>query len=131
MDNTINSRDDIPKYITLGETVFCQKDPSKGNAVDNYRPIFCFPLMWKLMTGSIAENVYNFLMWMTTYQSKKRMQEKSRGTKDQLSIDKMILCDFRKRNTNLGIVWIDYKKAYEMVPCSWNSYKCLTTYFNS
>ena len=43
--------------MTLVKTVFCQKDPSKGNAVDNCRPISCLPLMWKLMTGSIS----NFL----------------------------------------------------------------------
>ena len=43
--------------MTLVKTVLCQKDPSKGNAVDNCRPISCLPLMWKLMTGSIS----NFL----------------------------------------------------------------------
>ena len=47
--------------MTFGKTVLCQKDPSKGNAVDNYRPISCLPLMWKLMTGTIAESIYNFL----------------------------------------------------------------------
>ena len=46
------------------------------------------------------------------------MQEKSRGTKDQLLIDKTILRDCKKRHTNLGMAWIDYKKAY-MVPHSW------------
>ena len=39
----------------------CQKDPSKGNAVDNYRSISCLPLMWKLMAGTIAESIYHFL----------------------------------------------------------------------
>ena len=47
------------------------------------------------------------------------MQEKSRGTKDQLLINKTILRDCRKRHTNLGMIWIDYKKAYDMVPHSW------------
>ena len=61
MDNIISNRDDIPKWTTLGKTVLCQKDPSKGNAVDNYRPILCLPLMWKLMTGTAAESIYNFL----------------------------------------------------------------------
>ena len=42
---------DIPKWMTTGKTILCQKDPDKGNAVDNYRPISCLPLMWKLMTG--------------------------------------------------------------------------------
>ena len=31
----------------------------------------------------------------------------------------MILRDCRKRHTNLGMAWIDYKKAYDMVPHSW------------
>ena len=47
--------------MPLGKMALCQKDPSKRNAVDNYRPISCFPIMWKLMTGTIAERIYNFL----------------------------------------------------------------------
>ena len=61
MDNIISNAKDIPKSVTLGKTVLCQKDPSKGNTVDNYRPISCLPLMWKLMTGTIPESIYNFL----------------------------------------------------------------------
>ena len=45
MENIISNRKSIPKWITLGKMVICQKDPSKGNAVDNYRPILCLPLM--------------------------------------------------------------------------------------
>ena len=47
------------------------------------------------------------------------MQEKSRETKDQLLIDKMILRDCRKRHTNRKMAWIDYKKVYDMAPHSW------------
>ena len=45
MDNIISNPEDIPKWMTLGKTVLCQKHPSKGHAVDNYRPISCLPLM--------------------------------------------------------------------------------------
>ena len=45
IDNIISSTEDIPKWMTLGKTALCQKDPSKGNAVDNYRPVSCLPLM--------------------------------------------------------------------------------------
>ena len=31
----------------------------------------------------------------------------------------MILRDCRKKHKNLGMAWIDYKKAYDMVPHSW------------
>ena len=38
-----------------------RKNLSKGYAVDNYRPISCLPLMWKLKTGTIPESIHNFL----------------------------------------------------------------------
>ena len=61
MDNIISNREDIPKWMTLGNTALCQKDPSKGYPVDKYRSISCLTLVWKLMTGTIAESIYNFL----------------------------------------------------------------------
>ena len=60
MDNIISNAEDIPKWMIVGKTVLCQEDPSKGNAIDNYRPISCLPLIWKLITGTIAESIYNF-----------------------------------------------------------------------
>ena len=64
-DNIINHKEGIPKWMNewkLCEVVLCQKDPSKGNAIDNYRPISCFPLISKLMAGTIAvRSIYNFL----------------------------------------------------------------------
>ena len=119
MDNIISNSDGIPKWMTLGRKVLFQKDPSKGNAVDNYRQISCLPLVWKLMTGTIAESIYNFLDVNDKLPVKQKgCRRKSRGIKDQLLIDKTILRDCRKRHTNLGMKWIDYKKAYDMVPHS-------------
>ena len=119
MDNIISNREDIPKWVTLAKMVLCQKDPSKGNAGDNYRPISCLLLMWKLMTRTIAGSVYNFLDVNNKLPvEQKGYKKKSRGTKDQLLIDKTIMRDCRKRHANLGMAWIDYKKAY-MAPHSW------------
>ena len=57
---------------------------------------------------------------MISYQlNKKRCKKKSRWTKDQLLIDRTVLRDCRKRHTNLGMEWIDYKKAYDMAPHYW------------
>ena len=120
MDNIISNAEDIQKWMTLGKTVLCQKDPSKGNAADNYRPISCLPLMWKLMTRTVAESTYSFLDVNDKLPiEQKGCTKESRGTKDQLLIDKTILCDCRKRHTNLGVAWIDYKKVYDMVSHSW------------
>ena len=38
-----------------------QKDRSKGNVASNYRPITCLSLMWKLLTGVIADQIYAHL----------------------------------------------------------------------
>ena len=52
-------------------------------------------------------------------EEQKGCRRKSRGTKDQLLIDKAVLKDCRKRRTNLAMAWIDYRKAYDFVPHSW------------
>ena len=54
MNRILIGEDDLPEWMTHGHTVLCQKDPRKGNTADNYRPITCLPLMWKLLTGVIA-----------------------------------------------------------------------------
>ena len=49
----------------------------------------------------------------------KGCRKRSRGTKDQLLIDKAILEDSEHKHRNLAMAWVDYKKAYDMVPHSW------------
>ena len=44
---------------------------------------------------------------------------KTKCTKDQLLIDKAIMENFRRRKVGLSMIWIDYQKAYDMVPHSW------------
>ena len=111
---------DLPEWMTHGRTVLCQKDPRKGNTADNYRPITCFLLMWKLLTGVIAKEMYNYLEREKILpEEQKGCRKESRGTKDQLLIDKTVLKDCRKRHTNLSMAWVDYRKAYDLVPHSW------------
>ena len=51
----------VPSWLTKGRTSLLQKDKSKGNVASNYRPITCLPLMWKLLTGVIADWIYAHL----------------------------------------------------------------------
>ena len=62
MNDMINSTKNIPDWLTKGRTVVCQKDSQTGNAVDNFRPISCLPLMWNLMTGIISDVLYEFIV---------------------------------------------------------------------
>ena len=76
--------------------------------------------MWKLLTGVIAGEMYNYLEREKIHpEEQKGFKRESRGTKDQLLIDKTVLKDCRKRHTNLSMAWIDYRKAYDLVPHSW------------
>ena len=51
----------VLSWLTRGRTSLLQKDKSKGNVASNYRPITCLPLMWKLLTGVIADQMYAHL----------------------------------------------------------------------
>ena len=51
MNSILMGEKNLPEWMTHGRTVLCQKDPTKGNAAESYRPIPCLPLMWKLLTG--------------------------------------------------------------------------------
>ena len=128
VNDMINGNVEVPDWLTKGRTVLCQKDSSKGNDVGNFRPISCLPLMWKLMTSIISDNIYKFLDENQMLpDEQKGCRRESRGTKDQLIIDKTILRDCKKRHKNLAMAWVDYKKAYDMVPHSW-IIECLKLY---
>ena len=51
----------VPMWMTKEGTILMQKDKEKGNSASNYRPTTCLPLVWKLLTGVIAEENYGFL----------------------------------------------------------------------
>ena len=114
--------------MTKGRTLLILKDVTKGNIPSNYRPITCLPLMWKLLTGMISEEIYAFLRDRNLLpEEQKGCRKKVRGTHDLLFIDKMVLRHARTNQRNLAMTWIDYKKAYDMVPHSWRE-ECLNTF---
>ena len=111
---------EVPSWMVKGRTVLIQKDPSKGKIASNYRPIACLPLMWKLLTGVFSEKLYKHLVDNNLLpDEQKGCRKRSRGTKDQLLIDKTILREVKRVKRNLAVGWIDYRKAYDMVPHSW------------
>ena len=51
----------MPSWLTRGKTSLLQKHRSKSNVANNYRPITCLPLIWKLLTDVIADQIYAHL----------------------------------------------------------------------
>ena len=75
MNKILMGEDSPPAWMTYGRTVLCQKDPRRGKVAENYRRITCLPLMWKLLTGMIAEETYNYL------EREKLLPEEQKGCK--------------------------------------------------
>ena len=61
INRILMGEDDLPERMAHCRTVLCQKDLRKGNTAHGYRPITCLPLIWKLLTGVIAEEMCNYL----------------------------------------------------------------------
>ena len=113
--------------MTKGKTALIQKDPSKGTAPNIYRPITCLPMMWKILTAQIREEIYYSLTSGRLFpDEQKGCCKRFRGTEELLYIDQHILNKSKSRRKNLAIAWIGYKKAYDMVPqkCIINFSKC-------
>ena len=110
----------VPSWLTRGRTSLLEKDKSKVNVASNYRPITYLPLIGKLLTGVIADQIYAYLdQEKLLPDEQKGCRKASRGTHDLLYIDRAVIQEGKSRNKNLAMAWIDYKKTYDMVRNSW------------
>ena len=67
------------------KTVLIMKDREKGNDVTNFRPITCLPLMWKIFTGILSDELYDHLESKRLLpEEQKGCQRKSKGKKDKV-----------------------------------------------
>ena len=104
----------VPSWLTRGRTSLLQKDKSKGNISSN------LPLMWKLLAGVIADQISAHLNQEKLLpEEQKGCRKGSIGTNDLLYTDRAVIKEVKSRNKNLAMAWIDYKKAYDIVPHSW------------
>ena len=111
------NKGDFPEWMVKGETVLIQKDPSKGTVASNYRPSACLLLMWKLLTGIFADKIYDHLLMNSILPyEQKGCRKDARGTKDQLLIDEIVLKEVKRFRKNVAMIYIDYRKVYDMVP---------------
>ena len=110
----------LPSWLTRESTSLLQKDKSKGNVASNYQPITFLPLMWKILTGVIADQIYAHLdQEKLLPEEQKGYRKGSTGANDLLYIDRAVFKEVKSRNKNLAMAWIDYQKDYDMVPHSW------------
>ena len=107
----------VASWLTRGRISLLQKDNSKGNVASNCEPLTCLGLMWKLMAGVVGDQIYAHLdQEKLLPEEQKGCRNGSRGTNDLLYIDRTVIEEVKSRNKNLAVAWIDYKKAYDVVP---------------
>ena len=76
--------------------------------------------MCKLLSGVIADQIYGHLDQQKLLpEEQEGCRKRSRGTNDLLYIDRAVVRKVKSRKKNLAMAWIDYEKAYDMVPHSW------------
>ena len=98
----------LPSWLTRGRTSLLQKNKGKGNVVGKYRPIAFLPLMRKLLTGVIADQIYAHLDQESLLpEEQKGCRKGSRGTNDLLYIDRAVIKEVKSRNKNLAMAWVD------------------------
>ena len=99
----------VPSCLTRERTSLLQKDKSKGNRASNYRPTTFLPLMWKLLTCVIADQIYAQLdQERLLPKEQKGCRKGSRGSNDLLYIDRAVIKEVKSRNNNLAMTWIDF-----------------------
>ena len=97
----------MPSWLTIGRSSLLQKDKSKGNKASNYRPVTCLPLMWKLLTGVIADQIYAHLDQAKLLpEEQKGCRKGSRESNDLHYIDRTVIKEAKSRNKNLAMVRI-------------------------
>ena len=91
-----------PEGTTKGRASLILKDTKKGNETWNLWPITCLPIMCKVFTGILAGQVYGHMeREKLLLDEQKGCKRQSRGTKDQLMIDKMVKKELQKKNDRL------------------------------
>ena len=104
------------------------KRPPQKSTPNNYRPIRCLPIMWKTLTAQIWEKTYCSLISRGIFPKEQKIcRKKTRGAGDLLCIDQHVFNVSKARRKILAMVWIEYKKAYDMVHQSWIRH-CLKIY---
>ena len=113
--NKCIQKTEIPEWMTKGKTTLIKKDPVRGTAPTNYRPIKCLPMMWKILTAHIREEIYYSLISYGIFtDEQKGSSKRTRCTEELLYIDQHIHNESKTRQKNLAMAWIDFKKAYDM-----------------
>lgn len=110
---------DFPLFLTEGKTIILPKNQDTKNP-SNYRPITCLSTLYKIITSVITVAIGQHIEANNILtEEQKGCKKGSRGCKEQMVIDSVILKQAEKNKRSLYIAYIDYQKAFDSIPHSW------------
>ncbi len=110
---------EMPDWVVRGRTVMIPKDGFIGRA-DQYRPITCLNISYKLMTATLAGIILEHASKCEALpREQKALRKGTRGCLDALTIDQAVADEAKKDRRDLSVAWVDYRKAYDLVPHRW------------
>lgn len=116
----LQNPEETPQFLTSGITYLLPKTTTPSADPARYRPITCLPTLYKLLTATIADKIYQHLQKNNLLdEEQKGCRKGSRGCKEQLILDSVVTGNARKSKNNLYTAYVDYKKAFDSVPHSW------------
>ena len=116
---TYNLLLNLPNCLTLARTTLLPKSQDTKNA-KNYRPIACLNIVYKLYNSCLNVFLQNHCEVNEIITSEQAGGKRSVwGCTEQLLINKSILSEVRQKKRNLLTVWLDYRKAFDLVPHDW------------
>ena len=84
-----------------------RKDPQIRSAPNNYRPIMCLLISWKILTTQTSEGDLLFTYKpLTIPEKQKGCRKGTRGTRNILYIDQHILKNSKTRRQDEGVDWL-------------------------
>lgn len=120
LNDLLKHPEKTPAFMTTGTTYLIPKTHPSQNNPSKYRPITCLPTIYKIMTGIIAEKIYEHLEDNNLIaEEQKGCRKQAQGCKEQLTIDQIITKHAKKHKKDLHVAYIDYQKAFDSVPHQW------------
>lgn len=82
----------------------------------NYRPITCLPTVYKLFTSVVACTIYDHIAQHNVLATEQNgCRKDARGCKELLITHKIVCTQVKKKQRNVSIGWVDYRKEFDSV----------------
>jgi len=115
-----NGCDELPAWMTMGKTTLLPKTTPPTDKPNDYRPITCLPIQYKIMTAAISKIMWRHINNHNILAPQQRgCVPRSLGCKEHLMFDKLVMEDARAKQRNLHMTFLDFKKAFDSLSHEW------------